>query len=56
MTETFGMEHLDEMEEPTSCDGCSDVYDKKDLIHHFKDKFIVCRKCISEYQQLYGVK
>ena len=32
------------------------IYDKKDLIHHFKDKFIVCRKCISEYQQLYGVK
>ena len=44
------------MVDPTSCDGCSDVYEKDDLIHHFKDKFLVCKNCIDEYRQLYGVK
>ncbi len=41
------------MADPYSCDDCSDIYNRGDLLNHFGDKFLVCKKCVDSYSHIY---
>ena len=41
------------MDDPYPCDDCGDTYNRGDLLNHFRDKFIVCKRCIESYSKLY---
>ena len=35
------------------CDDCGVFYDKVELVRHFQGHYIICRKCISDYDRMY---
>ena len=41
------------MEDPCKCADCADVYNRNDLLNHFGDSFLVCKKCVESYGHIY---
>ena len=44
------------MKNPHPCDDCGDIYNKDDLINHFRTRHKICRNCIDEYHGRLGAK
>ena len=41
------------MADPCDCNDCGDICNRGDLLNHFGDSFLVCKKCIELYGILY---
>lgn len=41
------------MADPRPCDDCGDTYNRGDLFNHFRDKFLVCKRCIEAYGKIF---
>ena len=36
-----------------ACDECGNVYDRGNLFNHWRDKFLICKKCCNEYREMF---
>ena len=36
-----------------ACDECGNVHDRGHLFNHWRDKFLICKKCCNEYREMF---